>query len=446
MMTNEENDRLTRVEPGTPMGALLRSYWQPAALSEEVPPGSAPKALRLLGEDLVLFRDDQGRPGLLGLHCSHRGADLSYGRVEDGGLRCLYHGWLYDIHGRCLEQPSEPDGGREREGIRHSAYPCREAGGIIFAYMGPGEPPLLPAYEALAAPPAQQAVLKIFHECNYLQGNEGNIDPLHLSFLHRQFGGRDPSGWDLGVKGTNLPPDELYARDLAPRIEVELADFGVRIFSVRGIGAEQNYVRVSNFIMPNLSAVPAGTGADGYNLNWAVPIDDTHHWKFQLSFRRSAPIDREAFKRRNAPNLTPDRRPVRNRSNRYLQDREEMKTKSFGGMGAFFPAHDAYATESHGAIQDRMREHLVSSDQAIVAGRKLLLKAIDDVKAGRDPQHVVRDGAYNRFPDLQVISEVISASLDPKDHLRRRIEEAESSSQYSGQAGSSRSQTAPGHG
>ncbi len=418
MMSREENELLTRVGPATPAGELLRRYWQPAALSEELLPGSAPKPLRLLGEDLVLFRDDQGRPGLLGLHCSHRGADLSYGRVEDGGLRCLYHGWLYDIQGRCIEQPGEPDGGKGREEIRHPAHPCREAGGIIFAYMGPGEPPLLPAYEALAAPPAQQAALKIFHECNYLQGNEGNIDPLHLSFLHRQFGGRDRTGWDLGVKGTKLPADELYARDLAPKIEVELTDFGVRIFSIRDIGSEQNYVRVSNFIMPNLSAVPAGTGADGYNLNWAVPIDDTHHWKFQLSFRRSAAIDREAFQRRNAPNLTPDQRPVRNRSNRYLQDREEMETKSFGGMGAFFPAHDAYATESQGAIQDRTREHLVSSDQAIVAGRKLLLKAIDDVKAGRDPRHVVRDAAHNRFPALQVISEVLPAAMDLKAYIK----------------------------
>ena len=147
MITQEENDLLTRVDPGTPAGALLRRYWQPVALSQELPEGGAPVPVRLLGEDLVLFRDDQERLGLLGLHCAHRGADLSYGRLEDGGLRCIYHGWLYNIHGRCLEQPGEPGGGEHRDQIRQPAYPCEERGGVIFAYLGPGEPPLLPGLD-----------------------------------------------------------------------------------------------------------------------------------------------------------------------------------------------------------------------------------------------------------------------------------------------------------
>ena len=145
MLTQEQNDLLTQTGPSTPGGDLLRRYWQPAALAEELPPGGAPLPVRILGEDLVLFRDDAGRPGLLGLHCSHRAADLSYGRVENGGLRCLYHGWLYDVRGRCLEQPGEPAGSTFKDRISHPAYPCQEAGGIVFTYMGPGEPPLLPA-------------------------------------------------------------------------------------------------------------------------------------------------------------------------------------------------------------------------------------------------------------------------------------------------------------
>src|SRR5436853_5026524 len=151
MLTQEENDRLTRVGPGTSGGDFMRRYWHPAALAEELPPGGAPIPLRLLGEDLTLFRDQQGRPGLLAIHCSHRGADLSYGRIEDGGLRCLYHGWLYDVEGRCLEQPGEPGGGEHRDAIRHLAYPCEEAGGAVFTYMGPGEPPLFPNYDFLNA-------------------------------------------------------------------------------------------------------------------------------------------------------------------------------------------------------------------------------------------------------------------------------------------------------
>src|SRR5262245_61173636 len=183
MLTQEENDLLACTGPGTPGGALLRKYWQPVALSEELAEKGTPLPVRILGEDLVLFRDDQGRPGLLGLHCSHRRADRRYGRGETGGLRCLYHGWLYEIHGNCLEQPCEPADKSFSHKVHHPAYPCREMAGLIFAYMGSGEPPLLPAYEALNAPPGHRLVTKIFHECNYFQANEGNLDPSHVSFL-----------------------------------------------------------------------------------------------------------------------------------------------------------------------------------------------------------------------------------------------------------------------
>src|SRR5204863_7649272 len=152
MISPEENSMLTRTGPGTPGGEMMRHYWHPAALSEELPPAGAPLPIRLLGENLVLFRDDQGRPGLIGLHCSHRGADLSYGRLEDGGLRCIYHGWLYNREGRCLEQPGEPAGSIFHEKIRHTAYPCIERNGAIFAYLGPGEAPEFPNYEFLTAP------------------------------------------------------------------------------------------------------------------------------------------------------------------------------------------------------------------------------------------------------------------------------------------------------
>src|SRR6266545_2218542 len=185
MLSREQNALLTQTGPGTPGGNLLRCYWQPVALSQEVTVGGAPLPVKLLGEELVLFRDEQGQPGLLGLHCSHRGADLSYGRLEDGGLRCIYHGWLYDRSGRCLEQPGEPAGSTFHERIRHPAYPCQEAGGVVFAYLGDSEPPLLPAYEFLTAPEDCRFVTKLFSDCNYLQGNEGNQDPVHLSFLHR---------------------------------------------------------------------------------------------------------------------------------------------------------------------------------------------------------------------------------------------------------------------
>src|SRR5437764_4926836 len=147
MITEQENNLLTQTGSRTPCGELLRRYWQPVALSEELPKDGAPLKVKILGEELVLFRDDHGQLGLIGLHCSHRGTDLSYGRIEDGGLRCLYHGWLYDVCGRCLEQPGEPGGSTFCQRVRHTAYPCQEAGDLILAYLGPGEPPLLPDYE-----------------------------------------------------------------------------------------------------------------------------------------------------------------------------------------------------------------------------------------------------------------------------------------------------------
>ncbi len=428
MLTKEENDLLTQTGPGTPCGELLRRYWQPAALSGELPPGGPPKPLKLLGEDLVLFRDEQGGAGLVEIHCPHRGADLSYGRLEDGGLRCLYHGWLFDIHGNCLDMPGESRAEQHGRSVRLAAYPCKEAAGVIFAYLGPGEPPLLPAYEILTVPEEHRFVSKVFSECNYLQANEGNIDPVHLSFLHRMLdenlvrAGR-PVRYTK-VPGSEASPDRLMGTDLTPLLEVEVKDFGLRIYTLRQLGSDRAYLRVSNFVMPNLSAVPGETQGAGYLVNWHVPIDDMRHWKYMVVFSREAPLDKKKFGERYNAEITPGYRPLRNKANRYLQDREEMKSKTYIGLGSFFPAHDLYATESQGAIQDRTQEHLVSSDKAILAARKLLLKAIQDMQQGREPPHVVRHSKLNHFPHLVVISEVTSSAVDWREYTRRVEAEA----------------------
>ncbi len=398
-MATHEADILTQTDKGTPCGEFMRRYWQPAALSEELPPGGAPVPVRLLGEDLVAFRDDKGRPGLLGLHCSHRGADLSYGRVEDGGLRCIYHGWLYDIHGKCLDQPGEPGGGEHRGSIRHTTYPCVEKAGVVFAYLGPGKPPLLPNYDFLTVPADHVFAIKLFNDSNYLQGNEGNIDPVHLSFLHRKINAGD-----------------LTERDLAPKIEVEITDFGIRIYTVRKADAEKTYLRVSNFIYPNLSSFPGGVGRNGYSVNWHVAIDDTHHWKYTFTFDRDKALDKEVT-RRGRSDMTPDYKPLRNKSNRYLQKRESMKDESYTGIGMVFQAHDLCVVEGAGAIEDRTKEHLTSSDMAIVASRKLLLKGIQDVQDGRDAPHVVRDPKKNNFPHLITRGDVIPSSTDYKQYV-----------------------------
>lgn len=421
MISKENNELLTQTDRGTLCGELLRRYWQPVALSEELPPKAAPVSVKILGEDLVLFRDDKGRAGLLGIHCSHRGTDLSYGRVEDGGLRCLYHGWLYDVEGRCLEQPGEPGGGNHRDAIRHPAYPCREAGGVIFTYMGPGKPPLLPNYEFLNASPDHLYVNKIFHECNYLQANEGNIDPVHLSFLHRFLENKDERY--RGVRGAGESHYNLVARNIAPILDVELIDFGVRIYTVRKLESDKVYLRVSYFILPNLSAFPGQTGGEGYSVNWHVPIDDDHHWKYTFVFSAGAPLQKEVVSRERSE-LTTGYRLVRNEANRFLQDRDSMKFRTFAGMGSGFQAHDAFATASQGAIQDRTEEHLVSSDKAIVAARKLLEKAITEIKEGREPPHVLREPSQNRFPHLLVVSDMIPKTSDWKDYAKTLEAEA----------------------
>ena len=419
MISREENQLLTQTGPGTPCGELLRRYWQPVALSEELTADGAPLAVTLMGEELVIFRDERGRVGVLDAHCCHRGANLSYGRLEDGGLRCIYHGWLYDVNGKILEQPGEPKGGEHRDDFCQPSFPCREIGGVVFAYIGPGEPPLLPKYEFLNVPDDHRFVSKIYHSCNYLQSNEGNIDPVHLSFLHRnlELSERDKK---RRVTGSESSPNSLFGADRAPRIELELTDFGVRIFTVRDIEDDKIYFRTSNFIMPNFSAFPGQTAAEGYSVNWHVPIDDTSHWKFVIVFSRERPLDRQLILR-GRDELTADYHMLRNKANRYLQDRASMKDKSFSGIGHNFQAQDACAIEGAGAIQDRTKEHLVSSDKAIVAARKLLLKGIQDVEEGRDPLHVVRDAGANKFSHIAVISEVAAKGADIRAMVREKV-------------------------
>ncbi|HEY3115527.1 MAG TPA: Rieske 2Fe-2S domain-containing protein [Chloroflexota bacterium] len=444
MLSQEENDLLTRTGPGTPCGETLRRYWQPTALSEELPPDGPPLPVRLLGEDLVLFRDSLGRPGLLGIHCSHRGADLSYGRLEDGGLRGIYHGWLYDINGRCLEQPGEPafrwtdsgagsspessgsaaqaTGGSFREKIKHRAYPCTEKNGLILSYLGPGEPPLLPDYEFFSVPEAHASVSKMFSECNFLQGNEGNIDLLHTSFLH--YMKRDlaslPEAERRAAQERYAEPETLTGRGPSPgmeRCEAQALPYGIRNAKIRTAGDGEEYVRLATFLLPNLTVIPGGS------INWHVPIDDTHHWRFGLNFNRERPINRRGSSWAPAPEY----KPHPDGSNRYLQDRELMAEQSYSGIPQiYFVAQDLCATESAGPIQDRTQEHLVANDIAITAARTLLRKAIQDVQEGKDPPHVVRDPGLNHFPEIISSFGMLPRGVSWKDYCAQLVAEGRS--------------------
>jgi len=422
MLTKEENRLITLTGPGTPGGALMRCYWHPIALADELQPGGAPMPVKILGEELVLFRDDRDRLGLLGLLCSHRCADLSYGRVEDGGLRCLYHGWLYDIDGRCLEQPAEPPESRYKNEIRHLAYPVIERAGLLLAYLGKGEPPLLPSYEFFGASPEHRYLQKTFMECNYLQALEGDIDPAHLSILHRSLR-RRPLGRKDGrtVPGSDQASATFLRQDPRPKLESERTDFGVRNYAIRDAGDGRRYVRINNFIMPNKVAAVGNEGrlGEGYTIHWHVPVDDESHVRFDFFFNRVRPVARERYEQELAIELV-DNRYRRNKQNRYLQDRESMKTDNFSGMGDHYAAQDAFAAETPGPIHDRSREHLGTTDVCIVAARRQLLAAIASVQAGRDPVHVIRDPAHDDMSHIVVVSEVVPPDTDHRELWKRR--------------------------
>jgi len=398
MLSKEENDLLTQTGPGTPCGKLLRSYWQPAALSEELPPGGPPIPLTLFSEELVMFRDEDGRVGLLDAHCAHRGTDLTYGRLEDGGIRCVYHGWLYDVTGKCLATPGEPPGSRLCETVRHTAYPCQEIGGVIFAYMGEGEPPLLPNYGVLTVPPENRWMTKYYHECNYLQALEGNMDNVHVRFLHqflrtdtgRKASDRHPKEQPDGDEGNLRQP---LARYFGP-VRIEKTDFGFWRYVPGDDGGE---VGGPDFIFPSLTLTGGGpqSRGDGYQIYWRVPIDDTHHWLFAMAYKATGPLPDEFRYGRTWEVMTPDYKLKRNKANRYLQDREEQRTSTYTGMGSVFIAQDALANETQRPIQDRTNETLGMEDMAIVAGRQMLLQAIRTVEEGKEPPGVIRDPRVN---------------------------------------------------
>jgi phenylpropionate dioxygenase-like ring-hydroxylating dioxygenase large terminal subunit len=420
MTTREETELMCRTGPGTPGGKMMRRYWLPVGLSEELPQGGAPLPVTILSERLVLFRDEAGRVGLLQRGCPHRCADLSFGRIEDGGLRCLYHGWLYDVAGNCLEQPGEPPESNYKNEVKALSYPLVEKGGMIFAYLGKDAPPEFPDWEFLNAPEAHRFHLRTVIECNYLQAVEGNIDPVHLSYLHRPLTRVDTRP----VPGSTKSADVFYAEERRPRLDLEPTDYGIRIFSVRGADDDKQYLRITNFIMPCSAAIVGNEGRvnEGYAVHWHVPIDDTHNMRFDFVYNRVRPLDKEKYRTRIGNVTGPDGMTRRSLDNRYFQSREAMRTENFTGMGGSFNVHDAFATESMGPISDRTQEHLATSDRIIVRARNQILEAIADVTEGKEPRGVIRDPARRDRSHVVVVSEVIPKGVDPKEYWKSRVQ------------------------
>jgi phthalate 4,5-dioxygenase len=386
MLTREDNERLVRVGRGTPAGELFRRYWQPACLSTEVAePDGAPVRVRLLGEDLVAFRDTNGRVGLVDAYCPHRRAPLFFGRNEECGLRCVYHGWKFDVDGACVDLPSEPEGSPMKAGIKIKHYPTIEKAGIIWAYLGPEDRlPAPPDYEWTRAPATHAYISKTYEACNYLQALEGGLDTAHSSYLH-----------NLNLDNKSLPRQ----RDRAPQLDVIRSDYGYSYVSTRKLGEDGSYVRVYQYVMPFQQMRGGINGVRGRNdvpkLDghlW-VPIDDeqtnVYNWcyssdpAFPISAEQAEAQEHESG--RGKDDLVPGTFKLkRNPSNDYLIDRQIQKTQTFTGIDGI-NTQDFAIQEGMGPIVDRSQEYLGTTDRAIVTLRRMLLDATHAVERGETP-------------------------------------------------------------
>jgi len=394
MISREQNELMTRVGPGTPAGRLLRRYWQPVALVDELQGPRPVKAVKILGEDLVLFKR-QNLYGLIERHCAHRGADLAYGRLEEGGLRCSFHGWLYDVTGRCLETPAEPDGSRLCEHVRQRAYPVVEKSGILFAYLGEGDAPAFPHFDCFIAPQEYTFAFKGYWDCNWLQALEVGIDPAHASWLHKYFEDEDPAAnYGRQFRGTpsdsGLPISKVLREHDRPEIRVERTGYGMRLQTLRRISDAQTHIRVTNILFPQAFVIPMN--AEMTITQFHVPVDDTGCYWYSIFTSFGVPVDKDTMRSQRLKTYpAPDYRPIHGRANGWGFDAEEQRSKTYTGMGFDINIHDQFACESQGRIQDRTRENLGTTDKGIVLYRRILLDSIKKNESGEKPLMILNE-------------------------------------------------------
>jgi len=379
MISHEENELLVRVGPGTPMGELMRRFWLPALLETELPDADGkPVRITLLGEKLVAFRDTLGRIGLLDEHCPHRRASLALGVNEDCGLRCLYHGWKFDVNGQCLDTPAEPSGATLAKRMRTTAYPTHVAGGMIWAYMGPAEAkPPFPDFPWLRMDEGHSVPFKILEDCNYAQAVEGTVDSAHAGVLHRE------SPWTHDAK---YP----HEKDLRPKLEIDFTNYGLRYGAIREMDDDTLHARVTQVMLPFWTLIPPDGGRapvdrrDRRLVNAFVPRDDTSTWHIQWFFDEGRQIDVAYRIDEGGHWHDEDFRKTVNIDNWYEQDRAMMKTENLSGIRGIL-TQDHAVSETQGPILDRTKEHLGRSDVAVVAWRRLMLRAARALAKGEAP-------------------------------------------------------------
>ncbi len=417
MLTKEDNERLTRVGPGTPMGNLMRRYWVPALLTWEVPePDCPPVEVRLLGEDLIAFRQTDGRVGVVDARCPHRTASLFYGRNEENGLRCIYHGWKFDVEGHCVDMPSEPEASVFKEKVRIPAYPTVELGGVVWAYMGPPQKqPALPKFEWTQAPESHRGMTKVLQDSNWLQALEGGIDTVHSNFLHY--------GRMQGVEqGPNTVRGRATAFSRAAELDVVPTSYGYTYAGIRNLPDGDKFVRGYHWVMPwyQLRGYTVDPPKPMVNGHMWVPVDDEQTMVYNFAFTYgSEPLSEDERLLVGTGNqfgvdIDPENgfRSVRNGRNRYMIDRTVQKTQTFSGIKGT-NTQDRAVQESMGPVTDRTYEHLGTTDRAIITSRRILLQAVKQVEAGGDPP-----GLEPSYYKLRAIEKVVARDEAWLDAMR----------------------------
>ena len=399
MLTHADNELLTRTGAGTAMGEYFRRFWQPVALARELAePDGPPIRVRVMGEDLVAFRDTEGRVGLIEPHCPHRGANLFFGRNEECGIRCVYHGWKFDVTGKCVELPNVPPGSGYHDKISIKAYPTREFGEIVWAYLGPPErmPDDVPQLAFGMLPPSHRYVTKRLQECNWAQSFEGALDTAHFSFLHM------PAPQVASNENPYAQGDEQRLRwlrkDPMPRFSILEHEVGFVLGGARRADGQDLYWRTTQFMLPAHATTPSTMPGETYfGYTW-VPITDEACWIYTYAWNPDQAIsgeERAKFVKGYGQMavLGADFVPLRNRSNDYLIDREEQKHRTFTGVRGVVE-QDAMIQASQGVIADRTREHLTATDVGIVRFRRAVLEGAKALREGNEPEAPHRYKSY----------------------------------------------------
>ncbi len=428
MLTHEENDMLTQTGKGTPMGELFRRFWIPACLESEIPSADCPPVrVKLLGENLIAFRDSNGTPALVDAYCPHRGAPLFFGRNEECGIRCVYHGWKFDVSGKCVDLPNSPEGETYRDKVEIKAYPCFDAAGMVWAYLGPKDrTPPRPGFDWMSLPEGQTYVRKYHLRCNYFQALEGDYDPSHAAFLHMTRDLATPSAiQDAAPTLGSLLGNRSFLR--MKYVSYEETDFGMLQIAATPEADGTQTVSASTFYFPCFSSASiAGPGV--YSSNMRIPIDDEscYMYRFRWSYEPFTEKQRQTdlYGGFTYPEQIPGTfMAVENKDNDYLVDRILQKNYSYTGIKSF-PIQDlALVEDQWGPRADRSLEHLVTSDEPLMRVRRRLLKAARELQEGQEPPgphnpesfsiHTARVSLPGDVPAVEAIEQIKELTHGP---------------------------------